>query len=156
MKLVELLATEKEEDHKQYIAQFERCSIAERKKNGVTWYPIVIASEELGPGDQLIIEIDRTTDHDTLHQFSSGKVIELFSNATDGDKSLRVEGTIKQVIRNRMRVALSFDELPDWAYNGKLGVNLLFDENSYREMLIALQKVMQADGNRLAELREIL
>lgn len=156
MKLVELLATEKEEDHKQYIAQFERCSIAERKKNGVTWYPIVIASEELGPGDQLIIEIDRTTDHDTLHQFSSGKVIELFSNASEGDKTARVEGTIKQVIRNRMRVALSFDELPDWAYSGKLGVNLLFDENSYREMLIALQKVMQADGNRLAELREIL
>lgn len=156
MKLVELLATEKEEDHKQYIAQFERCSIAERKKNGVTWYPIVIASEELGPGDQLIIEIDRTTDHDTLHQFSSGKVIELFSNVADGDKSLRLEGTIKQVIRNRMRVALSFDELPDWAYSGKLGVNLLFDENSYREMLIALQKVMQADNNRLAELREIL
>lgn len=156
MKLVELLATEKEEDHKQYIAQFERCSIAERKKNGVTWYPIVIASEELGPGDQLIIEIDRTTDHDTLHQFSSGKVIELFSNASEGDKTTRVEGTIKQVIRNRMRVALSFDELPDWAYSGKLGVNLLFDENSYREMLIALQKVMQADGSRLAELREIL
>ena len=156
LRLVELLAIEQEEDRKQYIAQFERCSINERKSNGVTWYPVVIVSEELGPAENLILEIERTTDHETAHQFSSGKVVELFSNAQSGRDSEGVQGTIKQVVKNRMRIAFNTDELPDWSSGGKLGLNLLFDENSYREMVIALQKTMTADENRLAELRETL
>lgn len=155
LRLIEILALEKEEDQRQYVEQFERCSITERKKNGVTWYPVVIVSEELGAADNLIIEIERTTDQDQPHQFSSGKVIELFSNTAYGGSG-GVQGTIRQVIKNKIRIALNADELPDWSGGGKLGLNLMFDENSYREMLIALQKVMQADGNRLAELRETL
>lgn len=155
-KLVGLLVIEKDEDQRQYISQFERCSIAERKKNGVTWYPVVIASEEIGPGETLIIEIERTTDHEATHQFSSGKVIELFSNATNSPSADRVQGTIKQVMKSRMRIALNSDELPDWSSSGKLGINLLFDENSYREMVIALQKTITAERGRLAELRDTL
>ncbi|TND09528.1 MAG: ATPase [Bacteroidetes bacterium] len=154
-KLIELLAIEKEEDQRQYIEQFEKCSITERKKNGLTWYPVVVVSEELGPADNLIIEVERTTDHEQAHQFSSGKIVELFSNTAYGGSG-GVQGTIRQVVKNRVRIALNADELPDWSGGGKLGLNLMFDENSYREMLIALQKVMQADGNRLAELRETL
>lgn len=159
-KLVELLSIEKEEDYKQYVAQFERCGIAERRKNGVTWYPVRIVSEELGPGDNLIIEIERTQGMNELHQFGSGKNIELFSNTTDGkfddgtDK--KTQGTIKQVWANKMRVSFNTDELPDWAERGKLGLNLLFDENSYREMIIALQKVLTAEKGRLKHLREVM
>jgi tryptophanyl-tRNA synthetase len=37
----------------------------------------------------------------------------------------------------------------------RIGVQLSFDENSYRLMFEALQQVMKAKGNRLAELRDI-
>jgi superfamily I DNA and/or RNA helicase len=126
----------------------------------VTWYPVRIISEELGPGDNLIIEIERTQGMNELHQFGGGKNIELFSNTTDGkfdsgdDK--KCQGTIKQVWANKMRISFNTDELPDWAERGKLGLNLLFDENSYREMIIALQKVMDAEKGRLAHLRDVL
>jgi len=48
------------------------------------------------------------------------------------------------------------DELPDWCDDGKLGMNLLFDESSYREMDIALEKVINASNNRLAHLRDVM
>ena len=37
-----------------------------------------------------------------------------------------------------------------------LGVQLYFDETSYRTMFEALEDVLRAKGNRLAELRDIL
>jgi ATP-dependent RNA/DNA helicase IGHMBP2 len=55
-----------------------------------------------------------------------------------------------------LKLVLTIDELPDWAYEGRLGLNLLFDENSYKEMEIALHKVLVAENSRLAQLREVL
>lgn len=156
-KLIDLLAIEKDEDYRQYLAQFERCSIAERRKNGVSWYPVKINSEELGPGDNLIVELERTQGLNELHQFGGGKVIELFSNSGDpGSESWKFSGTIKNVWGNRMRISFNSDELPGWAERGKIGINLLFDENSYREMIFALQKVIDAERGRLAELRDVI
>jgi ATP-dependent RNA/DNA helicase IGHMBP2 len=155
--LIDLLSIEKEEDYKQYVAQFERCSVVERRKNGVTWYPIRIVSEELGPADYLIVEIERTQGMNELHQFGGGKNIELFSNSGEnGSEEWKVQGTIKQVWANKMRISFQTDELPGWTERGKLGMNLLFDENSYREMIIALQKVMEAEKGRLSQLREVM
>jgi superfamily I DNA and/or RNA helicase len=156
-KLVDLLVIEKEEDYRQYVAQFERSSIQERRKNGVTWYPVQITSEELGYGDYLNIELERTQGLNELHQFGSGKNIELFSNSGEnGSENWKFQGTIKQVWQNKMRISFKTDEMPGWTERGKLGINLLFDENSYREMVIALQKVIEAENGRLAQLREVM
>jgi len=83
-KLVDLLVIEKEEDLRQYLDQFERCSIAERRKNGVTWYPIRINAEEIGPGDCVTLDVDRTQGMDEPGQFSNGKLVEVFSNSGEG------------------------------------------------------------------------
>ena len=47
-KLKDLLFIEREEDFYQYKEQFLRASIEQRKKNGATWFPIQILSNELG------------------------------------------------------------------------------------------------------------
>ncbi|HET6991092.1 MAG TPA: AAA domain-containing protein [Bacteroidia bacterium] len=155
--LIDLLAIEKEEDYKQYQEQFERSGVIERRKNGVSWYPVRITSEELGYGDYLNIELERTQGMNELHQFGSGKNIELFSNSGEpGSESWKFQGTIKQVWANKMRISFKTDEMPGWTERGKLGINLLFDENSYREMIIAVQKVMEAETGRLAHLRDVM
>ncbi|HEU4717140.1 MAG TPA: AAA domain-containing protein [Bacteroidia bacterium] len=159
-RFVELLSTEKDEDYRQYIAQFERCSITERRKNGVTWYPVRILSEEMGAGDYISIEVERTQGMKELHQFGGGKMVEIFSNTGDnGSETWKISGTIRNVWGDRMRISFMTDELPGWTERGKLGLNLLFDENSYREMLIALQKVIDAgddrESRRLAKLRDV-
>ena len=152
--LKQLLKIEREEDYRLYKEQFLRVNLDQRKKNGVTWYPIKINSEELGSGDLMHLEIERTTQIDKPHQFSSGKNVSLFSNKQD--EVLEITGTIKSVSKNSLKLIIHSDELPDWCYDGKLGINIQFDDNSYNEMQLALDVVVNANNNRIAELREMI
>lgn len=154
LKLKNLLKIERDEDYEQYKAHFMRNNINYRKQNGVTWYPIIITNTEIGLGEYISIDIERTTNHNEPHQFSGGKIAALFSN-THQDAT-PINGTIKVINQNKLRLTLSIDELPDWCDDDKLGINLLFDENSYKEMNIALDKVINAKGSRLATLRDVL
>jgi ATP-dependent RNA/DNA helicase IGHMBP2 len=153
-KLEKLLKIERDEDFEQYQKFFSRNNINHRKQNGVTWYPIVITNTGIGFGEYLQIEIERTTNHNEPHQFTGGKMAALFSNTHPDEEP--INGTVKILGPNKLRFSLTVDELPDWCDDGKLGINILFDEASYREMNIALKKVMNADRNRLAELRDVI
>lgn len=152
--LRELLKIERDEDFKQYKEHFSKNNINYRKQNGVTWYPIVITNVEIGLGEYLIIDVERTTNHNEPHQFSGGKIAALFSNTHQN--ATPINGTIKVIHQNKLRLSLTVDDLPDWCDDGKLGINLLFDETSYKEMDIALEKVIHASNNRLAHLRDVM
>ena len=82
-RLKELLKIERDEDFRLYNEMFLRVNLDERRKNGVTWYPIKINSEEIGSGELLHLELERTAFLDKPHQFSSGKNVSLFSNRAD-------------------------------------------------------------------------
>jgi ATP-dependent RNA/DNA helicase IGHMBP2 len=154
-RLKKLLQIERDEDYFQYKEQFLRAGIEQRRKNGLTWYPIKINSNELGYAELVQIEIERTSYLDQPHQFSSGKNVSLFSNQPD-NQVFEINGTIKSAHKNKLKIILHCDDLPDWAYEGKLGVNIQFDDNSYTEMQKALDEVINAKNNRVAELRETL
>lgn len=147
-KLQELLKTEQEEDRNAYLKIATTSSAAERRTNGICWYPIAIRDTEPGRGDYITIEVERTTHHDITHQLRSGMPAALFSNYNATDDC--VEGTISFISGNRLKLALREDELPEWSRNGKLGINLLFDENSYEEM----QKAMKQAEALLDDLKE--
>lgn len=153
--LRKLLKVERDEDFAQYKLHFSRNNINHRRENGVTWYPIVISNVEIGIGEYLSIDIERTTNHNEPHKFSGGKIASLFSN-NNNTESGTLNGTIKVLAPNKIRLSLNVDELPDWCDDGKLGINLLFDETSYKEMDIALEKVINAAHNRLAHLRDVM
>ncbi len=152
--LRQLLKIERDEDYEQYKAHFARNNINHRKQTGVTWYPISITNTEIGVGEYISIDVERTTNHNAPHQFSGGKTIALFSNAHPD--ATPINGTLKVLGPNKLRISLSIDELPDWCDDGKLGINLLFDETGYKEMDIALEKVIHANKNRLATLRDVM
>ena len=153
-KLKEILQVERDEDYRLYNDLFLRVNLEQRKKNGVSWYPVKINSEEIGSGELLNLEVERTSLTDHPHQFSSGKNISLFSNHHDDLAGLT--GTIKSVSKNSMKLVMHVEELPDWCYDGRLGINIQFDDNSYIEMQKALDIVIEARGNRIAELREMI
>lgn len=151
--LLQLLQREREEDQKQYQQLIQTTSVAERRASGLTWYPVAIRGSELGRGDYLTVELERTTHQDIPHQFRFGMPAVLFSN--HDAKTDRVEGTISHQSGNRLRLSLRVDELPDWSRDGKLGVELLFDDNSYDEMEGALQtasSLSQQPGQRLIQI----
>lgn len=136
-KLLDLLKTEREEDKRSYLKLTESTSVSERRANGLSWYPIAIRGSEMSRGDYLTVEVERTTHQDISHQLRFGTPAVLFSN--HDAKQDRVEGTISHQSGNRLKITLRTDELPDWSRDGKLGIDLLFDDNSYDEMQSAIQ-----------------
>lgn len=136
-KLLELLKIEREEDRQSYLKLTESTSVSERRANGIAWYPIAIRGSEMGRGDYLTVEVERTTHQDVSHQLRFGMPAVLFSNHEP--KKDRVEGTITHQSGNRLKITLRTEELPDWSRDGKLGIDLLFDDNSYDEMQNALK-----------------
>lgn len=136
-KLLDLLQTEKEEDQNAYLKLTESTSVAERRANGLSWYPIAIRGSEMSRGDYLSVELERTSHQDLNHQLRFGAAAVLFSN--HDPQNDRLEGVISHQSGNMLKLTLRSDELPDWARNGKLGVDVLFDNNSYDEMQQALK-----------------
>ncbi|MBC9928870.1 AAA domain-containing protein [Chitinophaga qingshengii] len=136
--LLQLLSQEREEDRQSYLRLTASSSAAERRANGLTWYPVAIRGSEMSRGDYLTVEVERTTHQDIAHQLRFGVSAVLFSN--HDPQQDRVEGTVTFQGGNRLKLTLRTDELPEWADNGKLGIDLLFDDNSYDEMQQALKQ----------------
>ena len=137
-KLQDLLNTEREADLQSYLKLTENTSPADRRSLGLTWYPIAIRNNEIGRGDYLTVEVERTTHQDFSHQFRFGSSVVLFSN--HDPKEDQLEGIITHQTGSKMKINFRVDELPDWTRDGKLGVDLLFDNNSYDEMQNALKR----------------
>ena len=140
LKLRQLLQLEREADFAQYKEHFSRNNINHRKQNGVTWYPIVILNSEIGLGEYINIDVERTSNLNEPHQFSGGKMAAIFSNAMP--EASPINGKVKVLGPNKLRLSLNVDDLPDWFDSGKLGINLLFDESGYKEMdIIKLREI---------------
>jgi ATP-dependent RNA/DNA helicase IGHMBP2 len=155
-KVLSLLKVEKEEELSQYKAKLSNSSFTELRKQGICWYPVTIEKTGFGSGERPIVRISRPKEHQESHQFQSGKPINLFSNAAAADEEDNVKGVINQVNEQEMLITLNSGELPDWIYNGYLGVQLLFDEVSYREMEQAMTFLIETEEERINELKSIL
>jgi len=156
-KVYQLLIKEKEYDLLQYRQKILQASLKDKKNEGVCWYPVQISRSYYGTGEKLIWEIERTTGKNIPHAFQSGNLVRIFSNAAYHQGSEEVNGVINYLKKNDlMVVTLNTDDVPDWAQSGKLGVDLLFDEASYREMEKAQKKIADLDEGRAYELKEVL
>jgi ATP-dependent RNA/DNA helicase IGHMBP2 len=136
--LTALLKIEREEDRQSYQDLARSSSLSQRRADGLAWYPVAIRDTELGRGDYLNVEVERTTHLDITHQLRSGAPAVFFSN--HDPQTDRIEGTLSFVGGHRLKITLPTDELPEWARSGKLGIDLLFDDNSYTEMFSALKR----------------
>ncbi|WP_026953434.1 AAA domain-containing protein [Algoriphagus mannitolivorans] len=152
---LKLLKMEWQEDLAQYRKKFLHTSISDKKKEGITWHPVQVKKSKIGMGERLLVEIERL-DSSYSSSFSSGKSVSFFSTQEGYQgNEFRVNAVINQVRKDSMVVTLQEDELPEWMNSSKLGVDLLFDEASYREMEFALRKVISPENPRLEELRDI-
>ena len=153
---LKLLKLEWQEDLAQYQKKFLNTSLSEKKKEGITWHPIQLKKSKIGMGERLLVEVERL-DNKYPSSFSSGKTVSFFSTQEGYHSSEnKVNGVVNQVKKDTMVVTLQADELPEWMENNRLGVDLLFDEASYREMEFALKKVITSDNKRLEEIRDCL
>ncbi len=136
-KLVNLLKMERESDKEAYLKQTANSSVTERRAAGLVWYPISIAGTEPSRGDYLTVSVERPSHQEISHQLRFGAQTVLFSN--HNAQIDRVEGIISYQYNNQLKINIYTDELPEWCKNGKLGIELLFDDNTYNDMFATLK-----------------
>jgi superfamily I DNA and/or RNA helicase len=155
LKTLELIKQERQADLEQYRQKVLLRSLAQRVKEGVTWYPVKCVRDYIGTGERIILDLQRIHPSDQPHSFQSGKLVSLFCNASGKPEKEHTQAVINYVQDNTLTITLNSDDLPDWIEDGQLGVDVMFDEMTYKEMEYALNKVIKAAGDRVAEFREI-
>lgn len=136
----------------------EQMGMQRKVKRGDAWFPLQVGKSFYNSLNQTAIEVFRTSDQDIEHNFEFGRPVMFFrSEGSEELKYFSFTGTVSYVDGDRMVVTV-----PDSAPLLKLqqstdpiGVQLSFDETSYKLMFEALDRVMKAKNNRLAYLRDL-
>ena len=153
-----LLRMEYEFEKEEFKRQTETMGIARKVKRGLCWYPATPGRSYYNSLNQLVIEITHTEDTDIEHNFEFGRPVCFFRKGYDEKITyFNSIGTISYANETRMVVAMpGAGAILEVQSAENLGVQLYFDETSYRTMFEALSDVIRAKGNRLAELRDIM
>ena len=153
----ELLKAEYEYEKEQFRQQTEVMGIGRKVKRGMCWYPISVGRSYYNALNQFVVEIFRTEDKEIEHLFEYGRPVCFFTQDAGGRLTyLNFVATVNYVDEDRMVVILPGpDAMIALQRYDVLGVQLYFDETSYRLMFEALNRVIGAKNNRLAELRDI-
>ncbi len=156
-KLYDLLRLEYEHEKEAYRQQTEVMGVARKVKRGIAWYPLSVGRSYYNSLNQLVVEVSRTEDTDIEHNFEYGRPVCFFTQSLEGRvKFLSFTATVSYADEERMVVVIpSTDALVELQAADRVGVQLYFDEHTYRLMFEALNQVIKAKGNRLAELRDI-
>lgn len=153
----DLLRMEYEYEKEQFKQQTELMGIGRKIKRGMCWYPLNVGRSYYNALNQLVVEVERREDKEIEHLFEYGRPVCFFTQELSGKLNyLNFTATVNYVDEDRMVVILpSADALLALQSKEVLGVQLYFDETSYRLMFEALKQVIAAKNNRLAELRDI-
>ena len=153
----ELLLKEYEFEKEQFQRQTENMGVQKKVRRGMCWFPLSVGRSYYNSLDQLVVELRRTTDLDMEHQFEPGKPVCFFQEDASGMLSyMKFVAQVSFVEENSMVVSLpSAQALAQITDADRLGVQLYLDEYTYRLMFQALDTVISAKDNRLAQLRDI-
>jgi len=169
-RLRQLLQMEYDSEKEEFRVQSEKMGIKRKIHRGICWYPIEAGRSYYNSLNQFVVEIVKKdhdeSDEDIEHLFEYGKPVQFFSftaqylNDDIKNKSdihyFPFSSTVSYVDGDKMVVTLpSSQALIDLQNADHLGVQIYFDETSYKTMFHALDEVINAKNNRLADLRDI-
>ena len=151
--------TEKEAFRK----QTEAMGLLRKVKRGDAWFPLSVGRSYYNSMNQMALEVRRTADQDIEHNFEFGRPAIFFTlQKVNGEAKERLHYfnfscVVSYVDGDNMVVILpDAGRVIDLQHaQGQVGVQLFFDETSYKCMFDALNRVINAKGNRLAYLRDL-
>ena len=156
-----LLDIEYHTEKEAYRRQTEAVGLQRKVKRGDAWFPIRAGRSYYNSLNQLVVEIHRTADADIEHNFEYGRPVCFFriTPQAGGKETIsyfKSTCTVNYADGDRMVVIVPDSQTVSQVQQANnLGVQLFFDETSYRLMFEALDRVCQARGNRLAYLRDL-
>jgi len=160
-----LLELEYQTEKEAFEQQTSQMGIARKVKRGDAWWPVRFSRSYYNSLNQLAIEVVRTTDSDIEHSFEFGRPVVFFSSGSSSAAGkthasaplhyFRTTGTVSYVDGDRMVITVPDGTgLLDLQQADGLGVQLSFDETSYRLMKDALDRAIRGKG-RLGYLRDL-
>ena len=151
-----LLQLEYQAEKESFRKQTEEMGLLRKVKRGDAWYPLKIGKSYYNSLNQLVVEVHRQGDEEIEHNFEFGKPVCFFSvGEKDQIKYFSFTGTVSYVDGDRMVVSVPDNgQLIDVQGAENVGVQLFFDETSYKMMFDALDRVIKAKG-RLGYLRDL-
>lgn len=164
-----LLEIEYNHEKEEFRKQTESMGVERKVRRGDAWFPISIGRSYYNSLNQMVVEVMRQPGSDIEHNFEAGRPVCFFTIRNDmgtaGTKAtkagsklqyLSFTATVSYAEQDRMVVALpDSGRIVDLQRQDALGVQLFFDETSYRLMFEALDRVIRARSGRLADLRDI-
>ena len=159
-----LLQLEYQTEKEAFRRQTEERGLARLVKRGDAWWPVRMGRSYYNSLNQLCVEVFRTADEEIEHNFEFGRPLVFFRekahephNSHEPHKPhyYPFTATVSYVDGDRMVVTVP-DSAPltDLQTTEQLGVQLSFDETSYRTMFDALDRVIRSKG-RLGYLRDL-
>ena len=153
-----------------YRKQTEEMGLQRKVKRGDAWWPVKMGKSYYNSLNQLVVEVYRQGEDDEIeHNFEFGRPVAFFTcNPKDpiNPRDPRVSSdprisyfpftaTVSYVDGDRIVVAVPDNgQLIDVQGAENVGIQLFFDETSYKMMFEALDRVMRAKG-RLGYLRDL-
>ena len=143
-----LLEIEYNTEREAYRRQTETIGLRRKVKRGDAWYPIRAGRSYYNSLNQLVVEIHRTSDDDMEHNFEYGRPVCFFQVNESGTgtkiKYFNFTCTVNYADGDRMVVIVpDSGRVAEIQHSENLGVQLFFDETSYRLMFEALDRTMQ-------------
>ena len=142
----------------------EQMGMQRKVKRGDAWYPLRVGKSFYNSLNQRAIEVFRTSDQDIEHNFEFGRPVMFFKVKNEEGKMknstlkyFSFTGTVNYVDGDRMVITVpdSAPLLDLQQATEEIGIQLSFDETSYKLMFEALDRTMKAKNNRLAYLRDL-
>ena len=158
-----LLQLEYQTEKEAYRLQTETVGIGRKVKRGDAWWPLRLGKSYYNSLNQLALEVYRTSDTDIEHNFEFGRSIVFFTDTLAQTSTMNqvgvsffpFTGTVSYVDGDRMVVTIpDHVRMIDLQSAENLGVQLSFDETSYRLMMEALDRTIRGKG-RLGYLRDL-
>ena len=155
-----LLEIEYNHEKEEFRKQTETMGVERKVRRGDAWFPVSIGASFYNSLNQLVVEVRRRPDSDIEHNFEPGRPVCFFTMRRDGGKDvlryMSFTATVSYAETDRLVVALpDASRLAELQTADQIGVQLFFDETSYRLMFDALDRVTRASSGRLAALRDI-
>jgi superfamily I DNA and/or RNA helicase len=152
-----LLQLEYQTEKEAFRKQTEEMGLQRKVKRGDAWFPLKMGKSYYNSLNQLVVEVFRQSDDDEIeHNFEFGRPVAFFRiNEKNQIKYFNFTATVSYVDGDRMVVAVPDNgQLIDVQGAEQVGIQLFFDETSYKTMFEALDRVMKAKG-RLGYLRDL-
>lgn len=155
---LQLLQQEYEYEKEMFWDSTHKADVPRKVQQGICWYPVRIGASRYNSLNQLTVDVFRVEGEDVEHNFEYGRPVCFFRLKENGELVyLDCPAAISYVQDNRMVIALpEVQMLAVLNREEGWGVQLYFDDTSYKMMFAALRKVMLANNDRTAYLRDVL